>query len=278
MMIGRSFILLLCLLLWVGVDVQAQNMGGGNVQREGTGLVSMSMVTGKVMDSTTKKPLNLVVVELVRVGDKPLVEGGLTDAAGDFKVVLKSGPGKYILRLTAVGYPVLEIADTILLSELKPQFDCGVILMNQLEGTAEKMEGAEIRVSGPVIENKIDRLVYNAGQDITAKGGSASDLLAKVPMVEVDMDGNVSIRGSRNLRVLINGRPSGMMAGSVADALRSLPADGIDKIEVITNPSAKYDAEGTAGIINIILKQVKLYLKVKLKLRLALNNTQMIKP
>ena len=127
MMIGRSFILLLCLLLWVGVDVQAQNMGGGNVQRQGTGLVSMSMVTGKVMDSTTKKPLNLVVVELVRVGDKPLVEGGLTDAAGDFKVVLKSGPGKYILRLTAVGYPVLEIADTILLSEVKPQFDGGVI-------------------------------------------------------------------------------------------------------------------------------------------------------
>jgi len=225
---------------------------------QGQSKPSSYVIYGNVLDSTTLKPLNLVVVELVKLGEKPLLEGGLTDTTGVFRVSIRSGFGKYVLKLTAVGYPVLEIADTIELSEQQPTFNCGKILMNRLEGVAEKMEGAEIRVSGPVIENKIDRLVYNAGQDITAKGGSASDLLAKVPMVEVDMDGNVSIRGSRNLRVLINGRPSGMMAGSIADALRSLPADGIDKIEVITNPSAKYDAEGTAGIINIILKQVKL--------------------
>lgn len=123
---------------------------------------------------------------------------------------------------------------------------------------AEKMETVEIKVSGSLIENKADRLVYNAAADIMSKGASASELLAKVPLVDVDMDGNVSIRGSLNLRILINGRPSGMMAGNVADALKSLPGASIDKIEVITNPSAKYDAEGTGGIINIILKEVKI--------------------
>ncbi len=124
--------------------------------------------------------------------------------------------------------------------------------------SVERMDGVDIKVSGSLIESKADRLVYNAAQDITAKAASASELLAKVPMVDVDIDGNVSIRGSQNLKVLINGRPSGMMAGNVADALKSLPAASIDKIEVITNPSVKYDAEGTAGIINIILKDVKI--------------------
>ena len=258
MMNRKGLVLLLGLIFLSCERLLGQTVGMNVGQRpsEGTGMVPV--VVGKVVDSTTRKALNLVVVDLVKLGEKGVVEGGLTDTAGVFKLAMKSGFGRYVLKLTAVGYPVLEIADTLVLTPDKPRFDCGVIAMAQLEGEAEKMQGAEIRVSGPVIENKIDRLVYNAGQDITAKGGSASDLLAKVPMVEVDMDGNVSIRGSRNLRVLINGRPSGMMAGSVADALRSLPADGIDKIEVITNPSAKYDAEGTAGIINIILKQVKL--------------------
>ncbi len=258
MMHTRRLVLLLGIAVMCFSSLKAQNMstyvGQGTANRS----IVSPVVVGKVLDSMTKKPLGLVVVELVKLGEKSIIEGGLTDTLGNFQLPLKSGFGRYLMKLTAVGYPVLSIADTLTLMTEKPRFDCGSIFMNPLDGEVEMMRGADIRVSGPVIENKIDRLVYNAGQDITAKGGSASDLLAKVPMVEVDMDGNVSIRGSRNLRVLINGRPSGMMAGSVADALRSLPADGIDKIEVITNPSAKYDAEGTAGIINIILKQVKL--------------------
>ena len=258
MMHTRRLVLLLGIAVMCFSSLIAQNTSTYVGQGTANGSIVSPVVVGKVLDSMTKKPLRLVVVELVKLGEKSIIEGGLTDTLGNFQLPLKSGFGRYLMKLTAVGYPVLSIADTLTLTTQKPRFDCGSILMNPLDGEVEMMRGADIRVSGPVIENKIDRLVYNAGQDITAKGGSASDLLAKVPMVEVDMDGNVSIRGSRNLRVLINGRPSGMMAGSVADALKSLPADGIDKIEVITNPSAKYDAEGTAGIINIILKQVKL--------------------
>jgi outer membrane receptor protein involved in Fe transport len=122
----------------------------------------------------------------------------------------------------------------------------------------EKMKVLEIKVQANIIENQADKLVYNASQDITSKGSSLSDMLSKVPMVEVDMDGNVSMRGNRNIKFLINGRPSGLLAGNLADALKSISADDIDKIEVITNPSAKYDAEGSGGVINIIMKDVRL--------------------
>ena len=122
----------------------------------------------------------------------------------------------------------------------------------------EKMKVLEIKVQANIIENQADKLVYNASQDITSKGSSVSDMLSKVPMVEVDMDGNVSMRGNRNVKFLINGRPSGLLSGNLADALKSLSADDIEKIEVITNPSAKYDAEGSGGVINIIMKDVRL--------------------
>ena len=204
-------------------------------------------ITGSLTDSTTNKPVPYATVALLE-GTR-LITGTTTNGDGAF--VLPTLPfGTFALTVSFVGYrsqtrPVTLSADA-------PTLTLGPIKLAP-EG---KLLG-EVTVTGQkaLIEDKGDRLVYNAEQDISNAGGTAADVMRKVPMLSVDVSGNVQMRGSGNIKVLINGKPSAMMARNLADALRQMPANTIKAIEVITSPGAKYDAEGSAGVINIITKK-----------------------
>jgi len=204
-------------------------------------------LTGTVLDAATKKPVEFATVALLPAAGTTPLDGTVCDDKGRF--ALKGiAPGSYRVQISFLGYTARIEAVTV----GEGSTDMGTV---QLASTAQKL--GEVTVTGErdVIETKPDRIVYNAEKDITNAGGTAADVLRKVPLVSVDPDGNVELRGTSNVRVLINNKPSGIVASSVADAMKQIPADQIKSVEVITSPSAKYDAEGTGGIINIILKK-----------------------
>lgn len=237
--------ILLALIIFIGVNsakAQFSMMGGA------TGPKINGRITATVLDSATKKTIDYATVSLISIKTGKPVNGGLTDDKG--KVVIQNVPtGDYNLSVGFIGYVTKLVKITTTPS--KPDFNAGDIFIAATTATLK-----EVGVTGTkaLIENKIDRMVYNAEADATNAGGDATDVMRKVPMLSVDINGNVQLRGGA-VRVLINGKPSGTMANSVADALKMLPADQIKSVEVITSPSAKYDAEGSGGIINIITKK-----------------------
>jgi ferric enterobactin receptor len=235
--------------------------GGGDRQRpssqnqnqtpnlEGNAPKGNSKISGIVVNQEGTAAVEFANVALYSKETKKPVDGAMADEKGAF-ALKKIAAGDYYLQVTFIGYET-KVVEDIHVEKGKD------IILGVIKVSTKTNDLNEVVVNGQagLIEEKVDRLVYNAEKDLTTKGGDASDVLKNVPMLNVDLDGNVSLRGNGNIRVLINNKPSTIVASSVADALKMIPADLIKSVEVITSPSAKYDAEGSGGIINIITRK-----------------------
>lgn len=230
----------------------SQGKGGQNPASRG--VQADGVIIGKIMDDSTNKPIDYASIKLFSIKDSTLKMGIFTNADGKFN--LEQVPyGNYYLKITYTGYETKQISDVAVSASIKIA-NIGTV---QLKPVNFKEIG-EVKVVGKldVLKAGIDKKIYNVGQDLSVKGGSANDVLNNIPSVQVDQDGGVTLRGDGGVTILIDGRPSSLSGGNGKSLLDALPAGSIDRIEIVTNPSAKYDPDGTSGIINIVLKKNKL--------------------
>ena len=203
-------------------------------------------ITGKVIDKENKQPLEYATITLKSNNRPNFIQGGITDSEGNFQI--ESVPGQYDINIEFISF-VTYIMKAV---SLKSNLNLGTIA---LEIDPNELEEVELVGEQTQVEIRLDKRIYNVGKDITVRGGSVADVLGNIPSITVDVEGNIALRGNNNVRILINGKPSGLVGISGPDGLRQLPSESIEKVEVITSPSARYDAEGTGGILNIILKK-----------------------
>lgn len=201
-------------------------------------------INGIIIEKISQQPLEYATLTIIKNGK--IITGAITNAKGEFEVVVN--PGLYTIKAEFISFKIKEFKD----KKMSEDTNLGII---SLVEDVTQLNQVEIRRENSTVEIKLDKKVYNVGQDLIIKGGTVSDVLDNIPSVTVDVEGNVSLRGNSNVRILIDGKPSNAI--NITDALRLIPADAIEKVEVITNPSARYDAEGGGGILNIILKRGK---------------------
>lgn len=203
-------------------------------------------ISGKVIDKETNQPLEYATIAFFNKKENKIQTGGITDLKGQFSIPVPVG--LYNITVEYISFKTITIADkNITKSENIGSYS--------LEIDTESLGEVEIIAERTTVEIKLDKKIYNIGKDLTTAGGSVSDALNNVPSVAVDIEGSISLRGNENVRILINGKPSAMAGFGDTNVLSQLPAEAIERVEVITSPSARYDAEGTAGILNIILRQ-----------------------
>ncbi len=246
-----QIIAILAFFLFFSFTVVAQQ-GNGQGSGQGGERPAIGILKGKVIDKSNNNPVEYATISIHSLRDSSIVTGGITDSKGQFQIT-EIQLGMYFVKVGFLGYET-RIISPIKLSPKGDgiEQDLGEIVLtpssmqiNEVDVVAEKM----------VVTNAIDKKVFNVSQSFSSNISSAAEILQNIPSIDVDIDGNVSLRGSGNVKILIDGKPSGL---SSADLMEQIPASSIESIEVITNPSAKYDPEGMSGIINIVLKKNKL--------------------
>lgn len=206
-------------------------------------------ISGNVIHAEKKEGLEFATVSLTYFSSNLMVEGTITDAKGKF-LFNNMEIGKYNLTISYIGFETKTI--TIETTKSKPDIKIQNI---ELAISSKILNEVTIEDQKLIYENKIDKIVYNAENDLNSSENDATDVLRKAPLLSVDLEGNVSLRGNKNIKFLVNGKSSSFFTSDVATALQMIPADQIKSVEVITSPGAKYDGEGDAGIVNIITKK-----------------------
>ena len=245
---------ILLILLIIPFFSLAQNRGSGNGSYKGSGKDNSKdyikgNISGKIVDSKTGKILEYANISLTNIKWDKIIEGTISDAKGRFSMN-KIRTGSYQISVSYLGYEIQSV--NFKLTKKKPDIKLADIL---LVANNEMLSEVKITEQKPIFESKIDKIVYNAENDMNEGLNDATDVLRKAPLLTVDLEGEVSLRGSKNIKFLVNGKASTFFSSDIATALQMIPADEIKSVEIITSPGAKYDGEGDAGIVNIITKR-----------------------
>ena len=224
-----------------------QSRNGMNSQ---SGFVATGKISGTLIDAQTNQIIEYGNIVLYRSNDSSMVNGTITDKAGKFALENLQF-GMYYIKASYIGYAT-KLIDSVKVTPRSMQVDLGKVFLDE-----QSIELGNVLVTGQkeMIINNLDKKVINVEKDLTTTGGTAVDVVGNIPSVTVDLDGNISYRGNQNITILIDGKPSVLVGASNSDILNSIPASQIESIELVTNPSARYDPDGTSGILNVILKK-----------------------
>ncbi|MFY0631312.1 MAG: TonB-dependent receptor [Flavobacteriaceae bacterium] len=240
----KKIIAFFALLLWTSFSLYAQKASSPQTTTPNKKVT----ISGKIVDAKTNEVLEYATIVLKDIKTQK-ISGGITDEKGNFNIETQTGT--YDISFEYISFKSVIQKNKV----IDKSMDFGTIKLSE---DSNKLDEVVIVAEKTTVNIRLDKKIYNIGKDLSVRGGTASDVLGNVPSVQVDVEGAVSLRGNESVTILIDGRPSALVGINGADALRQIPAEAIEKVEVITSPSARYDAEGTAGIINIILRKNKI--------------------